>query len=340
MKRNLPKSGFTLVELLVVITIIAILIALLLPAVQMAREAARKIECNNHIKELALACITHEQQHKILPTGGWGYWWFGDPDRGFDHHQPGGWVYNILPFIDQAVLHDVGSGMTTAAKRNELIKVAQTPLNVLHCPTRRQPILYPNTYTPDNMNAVPNGLAARTDYAGNGGTYFDSNDFWRFPWGIGNDPVLIDTPSFTWPSVKGFNGVFYPTSEVHLYDIIDGASNTYLIGEKYLNADAYMDGSDPADNNAIYDGYDWDHIRWSPAYIDSNGKKHYSYLPSQDTPGWSDQIMFGSAHPTSFNMSLCDGSVRTVSYNVDDITHGRMCERNDGLPIDGKNIEQ
>ena len=78
---NRESSGFTLVELLVVITIIGILSALLLPAVQAAREAARRVTCTNNIKQLALGMLTHEQQQGFFPSGGWSWQWTGDPDR-------------------------------------------------------------------------------------------------------------------------------------------------------------------------------------------------------------------------------------------------------------------
>lgn len=107
--RSSKAKAFTLVELLVVIGIIAILVALLLPAVQAARESARQSQCKNNVKQLALGCLQHEEAVGHFPTGGWGGGWVGDTDRGFGQKQPGGWMYNILPFIEQKVLHALPS---------------------------------------------------------------------------------------------------------------------------------------------------------------------------------------------------------------------------------------
>ena len=107
---ELRRRGFTLVELLVVIAIIGILVALLLPAVQAAREAGRLTQCKNNLKQVGLAVQNHMNLYKYFPTGGWGWNWTGDPERGVGKTQPGGWAYNILPFIDEIPLHDMGKG--------------------------------------------------------------------------------------------------------------------------------------------------------------------------------------------------------------------------------------
>src|SRR6476620_9751486 len=99
-KRSL-QSGFTLVELLVVIAIIGILVALLLPAIQAAREAARRAQCKNHLRQIGIACLNFENSNKIFPAGGWGFLWMGDPDSGMGRHQPGGWIYQVCPYLEE-----------------------------------------------------------------------------------------------------------------------------------------------------------------------------------------------------------------------------------------------
>jgi prepilin-type N-terminal cleavage/methylation domain-containing protein len=136
------RAAFTLVELLVVIAIIAVLIALLLPAVQAAREAARRTECQNHLKQIGLAVQNHISAQKIFPTGGWSYYWVGDPDRGFDKRQCGGWAYNILPWLEEKQIHDAGKGMSyqgsdSGQKSQALGRMMGMAARTFLCPTRR-----------------------------------------------------------------------------------------------------------------------------------------------------------------------------------------------------------
>ena len=171
------RPGFTLVELLVVITIIGILIALLLPAVQAAREAARQMQCRNNVKQLALGCLNHESTFKRFPSDGWGFAWTGDADQGSDRCQPAGWIYNILPFIEQPEMHDMGAGhlWNDPAKLAANLERLSVALPVLYCPTRRKAIAYPwsQGWHPANVPTTP-VVVTRSDYAGNGGdTYTD-----------------------------------------------------------------------------------------------------------------------------------------------------------------------
>lgn len=352
------RRGFTLVELLVVIAIIGILIALLLPALQVAREAARKAECLNHLKQMGLAAHTHESSHKHFPTGGWGWDWIGDPDQGFGKDQPGGWVYALLPYIEQPALRKLGKSApddtSPTGKKMLLGQLAATPIPTFNCPTRRPAAVYRNTYVGAAfaINAIGPTTVARTDYAANCGDQIFTELFGGpRSWADGLNPeywvntrvgnnISLEVDK---PTIKGgrqgsmvntglHSGMCYLRSTVRIGQIKDGTSNTYLIGERYLDAAQYATGNDAADNEHMYAGYDNDIYRntypGANPNVDNANDVSVS-RPRQDTPGAGYQV-FGSAHTGSWNVCFADGSARGMSYTINNSTHGRLGNRDDG----------
>jgi prepilin-type N-terminal cleavage/methylation domain-containing protein len=327
--------GFTLVELLVVITIIGILIALLLPAVQAAREAARRMQCSNNLKQLALGCIAHESAQGCLPSAGWGWKWSGDPDRGFAKLQPGSWLFNILPYTEQEPLRNLGAGGSIAGRE----RTAATVVSAFYCPTRRTGLAYP-AVTPNFFHNIKPTVLGRNDYVGSvGETAFRAL-------GVGEGPG--STPDGDKLSESGWaiaycglignaTGVILRRGQCHMADITDGTSNTYLIGEKYLDIDQYAD-PDNSDDQGWATGFDTGVIRFS-GLLDADGKLMDSSqycMPRQDQPGVVMHYNFGSAHANGFHMAFCDGTVNAISYSIDLEVHRRLGNRKDGMPVDAK----
>ena len=165
-------TAFTLVELLVVIAIIGVLVALLLPAVQAAREAARRTQCINHLKQIGLAGLNHESAHGFYPSGGWGKEWTADPNRGFGKRQPGSWLFSVMPFMEESATYNICDGLLagTAEYNQASNRMHQTPVATFHCPSRRVAVPYRGSWTVC-YNSTANRLSAfaKNDYAGNAG---------------------------------------------------------------------------------------------------------------------------------------------------------------------------
>jgi prepilin-type processing-associated H-X9-DG protein/prepilin-type N-terminal cleavage/methylation domain-containing protein len=326
-----PPPAFSLVELLVVIGIIGILLALLLPAVQAAREAARQMQCKNNLKQIGSGALNHEQATGFFPTGGWGDAWVGDPDRGSDKRQPGTWTYNILPYIEQEALRSRGSGQNYAAKRQSLLNVVSTPLALFNCPSRRscQALPYlpvssrapPHMYTGYFCNLDMPTVVARSDYAGNSGEWLVV--------GLPQSLQEADT-TYAWPNTGPATGIFFTRSCTRMADVTDGATNTILFGEKYVDPLYYLTGGSYGDSETMY-CLNTDTVRGFQRDLRSGIDQPFM----QDTSGKTFlDPSFGSAHSNGANFAFCDGSVRSISYDTDPMTLWRLGNRRDGQPID------
>lgn len=222
------RSGFTLIELLVVIAIIAILIALLVPAVQKVREAANRTQCQNNLKQIGLGMHNHVGVHKVLPTGATGWWnppsYVAPGQPHVKELQQAGWAFAILPFIEQDQVWK-GGGQSTIAGCQQVAISAIIP--IYFCPSRRSPQLLPpigNWYPPSGT--FPH---AAIDYAGSNGEN---------------------------------NGAIAYAVCRRLAEIQDGTSNSLLVAESRKDI-RYLGQYQSDDNEGYTSGWDHDTIRWT-----------------------------------------------------------------------------
>jgi prepilin-type processing-associated H-X9-DG protein len=326
-----------LVELLVVIAIIGILVALLLPAVQAARETARRAQCINNLKQISLAWIMHAETHGYLPTAGWWGDWVGDPDRGFDSRQPGGWIYNILPFVEQQQIRDMGQGLTVKEKWPVFQQREAFTIGYLNCPSRRSSVPYPNGADHSPVNSRKSETHGRCDYAANAGDILELEEACKSIYPRNYDEA-DENPRPGWPPTTEstklsdgtmiLNGVAFCGATVKPVVITDGLSKTYFVGERHIDPDQYETGLEHGDDWSMWSGYQDDICR--STYFDSTSVPPIDRVPIQDTRGLEDTQRFGSAHPGGCNMAFGDGSVQFVDYQIDAEVHRRNGNRMDG----------
>ncbi len=318
MRTPARHAAFTLVELLVVIAIIGILIALLLPAIQAARESARRTQCRDNVRNQGLGVVHHVSNLKYFPSGGWGYQWLGDADRGYGRRQPGGWQYSILPFMEEKTLYNLGKGLSQTAKNTAHGVRVSTPVTMYYCPTRRRPESFASNFKPHNGAGI--SMVARSDYAANGGSnsYGGSNAGPSSGALTQSDDVINSQCNQI--AIKQTSPIF-ARSQLKPSSVLDGLSKTYVLGERHIRVDYYATSSPSDDDQAWGIGYDQDVMRVT------------AQPPRQDLDATTN-IVFGSSHSGAFTMAMGDGSIQAIPYDIDANIHKSLGHRSDGQPND------
>jgi prepilin-type N-terminal cleavage/methylation domain-containing protein/prepilin-type processing-associated H-X9-DG protein len=335
--RKSRPTGFTLVELLVVIAIIGILVGLLLPAVQAAREAARRMSCSNNVKQLSLSLHNFENTYKKFPEG-FRQESLTGPLPGTSGFQGHSVFYHLLPYIEQTNLYntmDDDFPKVNVAKTPADGKAA-TPVSTFLCPSdvlAAEPVPYPETGTATEYYGA-------TSYRANGGT--------RPVFAISstNDGIFMATGPGARKASSAPAGV-----QVRFGDITDGTSNTIAFGELFhldLNFDTftsagwtsgstmrgwsrwYPAGGDAGLSNIMCGAFAPINYRipWKHGQAGAPGSRNAWFL-TQDMRLSS----FGSGHTGGANFGFCDGSVRFLSNSTDQLILGFYCQRNDGRVI-------
>ena len=298
--------GFTLVELLVVIAIIGVLVALLLPAVQAAREAARRTQCVNHLKQVGLAAQNYHDTSEQLPTARW-------------FNGSLSWAALLMPYMEATSTYDLFD-FTKHYYDVSQVSAREAIVPGFHCPTRRAP---GGEYSMSKETRSRPGPGMTSDYAGCAGSRIYSN------YSNKADGVIIT--SKVWNLYDGdYEGPRVPKSDISFRHVTDGLSNTYFAGEKHVPGDKLTEATH---DSSIHNG----------DYLECVVRAAGEARPPVDNPqvgtGPDDDcdddwcIRFGSYHPGVLQFVMCDGSVQTTSTDIDPLAYERLAVRDDGQVI-------
>jgi prepilin-type N-terminal cleavage/methylation domain-containing protein/prepilin-type processing-associated H-X9-DG protein len=292
--------GFTLVELLVVIAIIGVLVALLLPAIQAAREAARRSTCSNNLRQMGLAVQLHHNSKGVYPPG-----------RDGTGARSASWAYYILPYMEQKAMFDARrEGLASFHIDNA--QTYRTPVATLFCPSRRGPVADSDFDTSDGAVTVDpeaQGKAAPGDYAGNAGDNETQPDHSAMP------PVMGEGLGANGGSYNpAETGPLFTGSRIKEREVTDGLSNTFVIGEKWLTDQLEAGVTGPAPGGE--DGYFGDAAIMAGDSQATVLRTTDFYFPSS-TPSENDNKRFGSEHNQQAHFVFLDGSVRALTYTID-----------------------
>lgn len=285
------RRGFTLIELLVVIAIIAVLIALLLPAVQQAREAARRTQCKNNLKNIGLALHNYHDSSRVFP-----YAWGSNEEL---------WSAMILPYLDQSGLYNTLLWKYPGAGQPENIAACQQVLSVFRCPSMIQPVREDyngiDGRVPTSYRVVADSLASSDDKS--------------------TRPAPYNTASYLSLEQYPLDGMMYGCSSTGLRDVLDGASNTMMVGESYTDIDYSKDGQGMDYWTMFAPQID----NWKPGattgteYSEAAGSTVVRINSRLDPTvnGILIEMAFGSYHVGGAHFLMGDGAVRFLSENMD-----------------------